>query len=69
MTGPASNRLNLSAGLLSGSVALTLVLAKLWALGETGALSVAASLADSALDLMVSLAGLAAIIYAARPPD
>ncbi len=50
-------------------MALILVLAKLWALGETGALSVAASLADSALDLMVSLAGLAAIAYAARPPD
>ena len=42
---------------------------KLWALGETGALSVAASLADSALDLMVSAGGLAAIAYAARPPD
>ena len=43
--------------------------AKLWALAATGALSVAASLVDSGLDLMVSLAGLAAIIYAARPPD
>jgi ferrous-iron efflux pump FieF len=42
---------------------------KLWALGETGALSIAASLADSALDLMVSLAGLAALIYAAKPAD
>ncbi len=62
-------RLNLSAGLLSVSVALVLVLAKLWALGATGSLSVAASLADSALDLMVSLAGLAAIAYAAKPAD
>lgn len=62
-------RLNLSAGLLSACVALVLVLAKLWALSETGALSVAASLADSALDLMVSLAALAAIAYAARPAD
>jgi ferrous-iron efflux pump FieF len=42
---------------------------KLWALGETGALSIAASLADSAMDLMVSLGGLAAITYAARPAD
>jgi ferrous-iron efflux pump FieF len=50
-------------------VALALVAVKLWALGETNALSVAASLADSALDLMISLAGLAAIAYAARPPD
>ena len=63
------SRLNLSAGLGSVTVAFVLVLLKLWALGETQALSVAASLADSALDLMVSLGGLAAIIYAARPPD
>ncbi|MBC7138628.1 MAG: cation diffusion facilitator family transporter [Defluviimonas sp.] len=63
------HRLNLSAGLASVSVALLLVLAKLWALSATGALSVAASLADSAMDLMVSVAGLAAMIYAARPPD
>ncbi len=69
MSAPAPLRLNLSAGLLSASVALVLVLAKLWALSETGALSVAASLADSALDLMVSLAALAAIAYAARPAD
>ncbi|RME17353.1 MAG: cation diffusion facilitator family transporter [Alphaproteobacteria bacterium] len=62
-------RLNLSAGIASALVALTLVALKLWALGETHALSVAASLADSAMDLMVSLGGLAAIAYAARPPD
>lgn len=62
-------KLNLSAGLLSVCVALLLVLAKLWALGATGALSVAASLADSAMDLMMSLGGLAAIAYAARPAD
>jgi ferrous-iron efflux pump FieF len=65
----SATRLNLSAGLLAVSVALTLVVLKLWAFGQTGALSVAASLADSAMDLMVSLAGLAAIAYAARPPD
>jgi ferrous-iron efflux pump FieF len=63
------NRLNLSAGAASVTVASVLVALKLWALGETGALSVAASLADSAMDLMVSLGGLAAIVYAARPPD
>lgn len=61
--------LNRRAGLASVAVATTLVLAKLWALAATGALSVGASLADSALDLMVSLGGLAAITYAARPPD
>jgi ferrous-iron efflux pump FieF len=62
-------RLNASAGIASVTVALVLVALKLWALGETGALSVAASLADSAMDLMVSLGGLMAILYAARPPD
>lgn len=64
-----NHSLNLSAGVLSVCVALLLVVIKLWALGETGALSVAASLADSAMDLMMSLGGLAAIIYAARPAD
>ncbi len=62
-------RLSLRAGLASVAVALVLTGLKLWALGETNALSVAASLADSALDLLISLGGLAAILYAARPPD
>ena len=62
-------RLNLSAGLLSVAVALVLVLAKLWAFGTTGSLAVAATLADSALDLVMSLGGLAAIAYAAKPAD
>ncbi len=65
----ADHKLNLSAGLLSVGVAVVLVAAKLWAYGQTDALSVAASLADSAMDLMMSLAGLAAIAYAARPAD
>ncbi len=69
MPAPGHTRLNLSAGLASVSVASVLVALKLWALAETGALSVAASLADSALDLMISGVGLAAIVYAARPPD
>ena len=61
--------LNISAGVASVSVALILVALKLWALGMTSSLSVAASLADSALDLMMSLGGLMAIFYAARPAD
>ena len=61
--------LNLSAGLASVLVALLLVGLKLWAYGQTQSLSIAASLADSAMDLMVSFGGLAAIIYAARPAD
>jgi len=69
MTPAANTRLNLSAGLTSVAVAGLLVIIKLWALGETGALSVAASLADSAMDLMVSLGAAAAMLYAARPAD
>lgn len=61
--------MNVSAGLLSSIVALSLVVLKLWALAQTGALSIGASLADSVLDLSISLGGLAAIIYAAKPPD
>ncbi|WP_342076607.1 cation diffusion facilitator family transporter [Yoonia sp. SS1-5] len=64
-----NTRLNLSAGLLSVAVAFILVILKLWALGQTGSLAVAATLADSAMDLMVSLGGLAAIAYAAKPAD
>lgn len=66
---PSGLGLTLSAGLASVLVAGVLVALKLWALAETGALSIAASLADSALDLMMSLVAAAAIIYAARPPD
>ena len=62
-------RLSLSAGLASVAVAGILVALKLWALAETGALSIAASLADSALDLMMSLGAAAAIVYAAPPAD
>lgn len=62
-------RLSFSAGFASVLVAATLVALKLWALAATGALSIAASMADSALDLMMSLGAAAAIIYAARPAD
>ncbi|WP_226782935.1 cation diffusion facilitator family transporter [Oceaniglobus trochenteri] len=65
----SDSRLNQSALVASVTVAVVLVLAKLWGYAATGALSVAASLADSGLDLMVALGGLAAVTYAARPPD
>lgn len=65
----SNTRLNLQAALASVSVAGTLVALKLWAMGATGALSIAASLADSAMDLMVSLGAMAAIFYAAKPAD
>lgn len=61
--------LNLSAGLASVFVAVALIGMKLWALWATGALSVAASAVDNALDLLISVAALAAIAYAARPAD
>lgn len=63
------DRLTLSAAIASPAVALVLVILKLWAFAVTGALSVAASLADSGVDLLVSGAALAAILYARRPPD
>ncbi len=59
----------ISAGIASVLVAGILVALKLWALAETGALSIAASLADSALDLIMSLGAAAAILYAALPAD
>jgi len=63
------HRLNLSAARASVAVAGVLVGVKLWALWATGALSVAASLTDSALDVMMSLGAMAAVRYAARPAD
>ena len=67
--GPEARRLELSAGAASVGVALVLVALKLWALWQTGALTVAASLADSALDLFASLGAIGAMLLAARPPD
>lgn len=64
-----SQRLNISAGLASVGVASVLVLLKLWALWQTGAISIGASLADSAMDLLISSLGLVTILYAARPAD
>lgn len=51
------------------AVALALVVIKGWALAATGALSVAASLADSAMDVLISATAMAALAYAARPAD
>ncbi len=63
------HRLNLSAAGASIAVATLLIALKGWAQIETGSLSIAASLVDSVLDLMIALANLAAIRYAARPAD
>lgn len=64
-----SLRLSLSAGIAAVAVSLVLVGLKAWGLLATGSLTIAASLADSALDLMVSLGAIATILYAARPAD
>ncbi|NDV00092.1 cation diffusion facilitator family transporter [Pseudoroseicyclus tamaricis] len=64
-----AHRMNLSAGIVAVGTAGLLVLLKLWALLQTGALSIGASLADSALDLLMSGGGLLAVAYAARPAD
>lgn len=69
MAGDGHRVLNISSGVASVSVAVALVALKLWALGQTGSLAIAASLTDSAIDLLVSIGGLIAIVYAARPPD
>ncbi|MCJ8138835.1 cation diffusion facilitator family transporter [Falsirhodobacter halotolerans] len=61
--------LALRAGIASFLVATVLVLMKLWAVAQTGSLSVAASLADSAMDMILSLGAMTAIFYAQRPAD
>ena len=63
------HRLNLAAGVASMVVAATLVVIKGWAQVATGSLSIAASLVDSLLDLMIAAANFAAIRYAAKPAD
>jgi len=69
MEAAGQKRLNVTAGIASIAVAVLLVGAKSWAWAATGSLTVAASLIDSALDLLVSVANLAAIFYAAKPAD
>ena len=58
-----------SAAIASISVALVLVALKAWAAMRTGATAMLGSLADSALDLIASLATLAGVWIAAQPAD
>lgn len=58
-----------SATRLSVGVAVTLILLKAFALGASGSVSMLASLTDSALDLVASLATFFAVRWAAAPPD
>ncbi|MBA4804495.1 MAG: cation transporter [Brevundimonas sp.] len=54
---------------LSVGVAVVLILMKAFALGASGSVSILASLTDSALDLVASLATFFAVRWAAAPPD
>lgn len=54
---------------LSVAVAVVLITAKTFALGASGSVSILASLADSALDLIASLATFFAVRWAAAPAD
>jgi cation diffusion facilitator family transporter len=54
---------------LSLAVALVLIALKAFALGASGSVSILASLADSTLDLIASLATFFAVRWAAAPPD
>ena len=54
---------------LSVGVAVVLIALKAFALGASGSVSILASLADSALDLVASLATFFAVRWAAAPPD
>jgi len=65
----AQARLIRSAGVASVSVALTLVVIKVWAFAATGSIAMLSSLADSALDLLASSMTLIAVRYALEPAD
>ncbi len=54
---------------LSVGVAVVLIALKAFALGASGSVAILASLADSALDLVASLATFFAVRWAAAPPD
>ncbi|MBN8483678.1 MAG: cation diffusion facilitator family transporter [Sphingomonadales bacterium] len=64
-----TNALNRSAALASIAVALLLVGLKLWAVFSTGSTAMLGSLADTALDLIASLATLIGVWVAAQPAD
>ncbi|MET4683782.1 cation diffusion facilitator family transporter [Brevundimonas faecalis] len=55
--------------MLSVGTATVLIVLKAFALGASGSVSILATLADSALDLIASLATFFAVRWAAAPPD
>ncbi|TIX49197.1 cation diffusion facilitator family transporter [Alteraurantiacibacter aquimixticola] len=68
-TGEQRARLAKSAAFASIAVAVLLVSLKTWATWRTGSVAMLGSLADSALDLIASLATLIGVWIAARPAD
>ena len=57
------------AGFASVSVALTLIVLKIWAWRATGSVAMLSSLADSLLDLLASLVTLFAVKVSIAPAD
>ncbi len=57
------------AAIASVALAVTLLIAKGWAAAETGSTAMLGSLADSALDLIASVATLTGVYIAAQPAD
>ena len=62
-------KLSSRAALASVALAVTLLLAKVWGAVETDSTAMLGSLADTALDLVASLATLVGVLIAARPAD
>jgi ferrous-iron efflux pump FieF len=69
MSNSSAAALNRSAALASVSVAVLLVGLKGWAAWSTGSTAMLGSLADTALDLVASLATLTGVVIAAQPAD
>ncbi len=69
MSTAEAGRLNRRAALASIAVALLLLGLKGWAVGSTGSTAMLGSLADTALNLIASIATLAGVWIAARPAD
>lgn len=66
---PDNHSVNRDVTRLSVIAAVILIALKAFALGASGSVSILASLADSALDLIASLATFYAVRWAARPSD
>ena len=69
VTGPERTRLSTNAALASVVLALSLLIAKVWAAVATDSTAMLGSLADTALDLVASLVTLAGVRIAALPAD